>query len=82
MLRFSGSVFHCIATAGCIAGLQLTGVQGMLDALLLPAEKLLQAVGMGRAEGASVVPHGQGHFWQAGTLPKQLSGALGLDEGS
>lgn len=41
------TVINCIATGGCVAVHQLTGVQGKLDALLLPAEKLLWAVGMG-----------------------------------
>lgn len=45
--RASDSVFNCLATRGCIAGPQLIGVQGKSDVLLLPAEKLLWAVGMG-----------------------------------
>lgn len=44
---FSDSVFNYTSAGGCVAGPWLTGMQGKLAALLLPAGKLLWAVGMG-----------------------------------
>lgn len=64
---FLAQVFNYTAADGCIAGPWLAGARGKSAALLLPAEKLLWAVGMGCAEGACVgFPISGGVFGELG----------------